>query len=79
MIDGVIRGFLTEATADATVIPLSLPLVGGKKLSIMLPGGTPTGTKNCALHDDRDTYNGQEGWWFYVNFTAVRVDWQSAP
>lgn len=66
---GLIRGFLSEADADALLLPPDLPLVGGEPLSILLPGGTG----NCASGDDRDIHESVVGWWFYFNFTADRV------
>jgi len=68
--DGLIRGFLTEATADALLLPADLPLVGGQPLSVLLPGGTG----NCAPGDDRDLHEGVMGWWFYLRFTAAEVE-----
>ena len=66
---GLIRGFLSEAAADAVVLPPDLPIVGGQPLSILLPGGAG----NCAAGDDRDLLDGISGWWFYFNFAAPRV------
>jgi len=72
---GVLRGFLSQAEADATVIPSNQPLVGGKPLSALLAGG-----KNaCPIYSDMDTDNGVPGWWFYFNFTANRVAWSESP
>jgi hypothetical protein len=68
-INGLLRGFISEADADATILPDDLPLVGGEPLSSLLPGGDG----NCAAHDDRDVVSGVTGWWFYLNFTATRV------
>ena len=70
LVNGLVRGFLSEADADATTIPPSYPVVGGQPLSSILPGGTG----NCASHDARDTIDGTpggtRGWWFYFNFAA---------
>ncbi len=66
---GLIRGFLSEADADALLLPDDLPVVGGQPLSVLLPGGTG----NCAAGDDRDMNGGVSGWWFYFNFEADRV------
>lgn len=66
--NGLIAGFLTESDANATTIPASVPLIGGRPLSSVLPGGTG----NCQGISDKDT-NGVPGWWFYLNFTAVQV------
>jgi hypothetical protein len=69
--NGLLIGFLTEADADATILPSTLPLVGGKPLSSILPGGK----NNCASFSDKDTYNNAAGWWFYLNYPATRVPW----
>lgn len=66
LVNGLLAGFLTEADADATILPAELPLVGGQALSILFPGGTG----NCAGHDDRDTYQDESGWWVFFNFVA---------
>ena len=67
--NGLVRGFISEADADATILPPGFPLVGGQALSSVLPGGSG----NCAAHDDRDIHQGSTGWWFYLNYTAPRV------
>ena len=69
--NGLLMGFLSEATADSILLPATLPLVGGQPLSFVLPGGPG----NCSLGDDRDTGpdGSTPGWWFYFNFTAVEV------
>ena len=69
--NGLIRGFISEADADATIIPASLPVVGGEPLSKLLPGGK----ENPAGHDDRDVREAVTGWWVYLNFTATRTPW----
>jgi cysteine-rich repeat protein len=72
LVDGLIAGFISEAQADATILPADLPLVGGKPLSALLAGGgvCPMGPGA----DDRDMGpGGQLGWYFYINFTAQRV------
>ena len=43
----------------------------GQPLSILFPGGTG----NCAVDDDRDTYEAVFGWWVYLNFPADPVEW----
>jgi hypothetical protein len=69
--NGLLRGFISETEANATILPSSLPLVGGQRLSSLLPGGMG----NCSTRDDRDTNAGVRGWWFYLNFTAPLVPW----
>ena len=68
LINGLMRGFISEAAADATIVDLGLGLV---PLSSLLPGGSG----NCAPGDDRDVGPDGEtlGWWFYLNFTAEEV------
>jgi len=68
--NGLLRGFLRESVADATIIPANIPLIGGQPLSSVLAGGTNA----CPPHNDKETYNGAPGWWFYFNFTAPRTD-----
>ena len=76
VLNGLLMGFITEADANATLLPATLPLVGGKPLSFLLPGGDPAGPDvNCAAFSDKDMNNGQPGWWFYTNFAAPRVTW----
>ena len=71
MTSGLLVGFISEATANTTMLPSDLPLVGGQPLSSVLPGGTDS----CATTDDRDTHGGASGWWFYLNFPAAKVTW----
>jgi hypothetical protein len=68
---GLLRGFLSEAVADALLLPAKLPIVGGQPLSVLLPGGTG----NCAAGDDRDVLGKDTGWWFYLEFTADQVEY----
>ena len=69
--NGLLMGFISEADANATIIPDSFPLVGGEPLSSLLPGGAG----NCRTSggfSDKDVNNGVMGWWFYLNFPAAR-------
>lgn len=66
---GLLRGFISETDADATIIPASVPLLGGRTLSSVLPGGTGS----CAQASGKDNLDGVTGWWFYFNFVAIRV------
>jgi hypothetical protein len=72
---GLIFGFLSQANADATLLPATLPLAGGQPLSSLLPGGTNA----CPTRSDKDTDNGVTGWWLYFNFTAKSVPWSAQP
>jgi len=83
LVNGLLRGFVSETSANETILPDSLPIVNGKPLSALLPGGDrpPVGgnDKNCAAHSDKDTNNGVSGWWFYLNFVASPVTWTNTP
>lgn len=65
---GLIMGFLSESTADATMVDLG---TGPVPLSSLLPGGTGA----CATMSDLDvgTDGITPGWWVYLNFTALPV------
>ncbi|HWO26813.1 MAG TPA: DUF4215 domain-containing protein [Kofleriaceae bacterium] len=69
--NGLLRGFISETDANATIIPATIPLVGGKPLSSLLAGGTGS----CPSYSDKDVNNGVVGWWFYLNFPATKVPW----
>ena len=71
LVNGLLMGFISEADANATILPSTLPLVGGQRLSTLLAGGTGS----CPSHNDKDVNGGVMGWWFYLNFTAPRVTW----
>lgn len=78
LVNGLMRGFLSEADADATILPGSFPLLGGQPLSAILPGGDPPGADNtnCAAHSDVDIGpGGERGWWMYFNFVAQPVSY----
>jgi hypothetical protein len=66
IVAGLIMGFISEADANATTLPSSLPLIGGLPLSRLFPGGSG----NCAGHSDKDVKDGTPGWWIYLNYTA---------
>lgn len=67
--NGLGMGFLSESTAQSTMIDLGA--FGTVPLASLLPGGQG----GCSSADDRDTGpDGQtSGWWFYLNFTAQVV------
>jgi len=69
LLQGTIRGFLSAADAEATILPMDLPVVGGNPISAILKGGA--GSSILCSGDDTDG----EGWWFYVDFVAERVPW----
>ena len=65
----MMRGFLRESDADATLLPAGLPLVGGRPVSVLLKGGTGS----CATGSDKDVLDGVTGWWFYMEQTIASV------
>lgn len=70
---GTLRGFLTRAVAEATMLPEDLAGNAGVDTVAGLMPGHPD---CCANHDDTDTGpNGEDGWWFYVDFTALGATW----
>jgi cysteine-rich repeat protein len=80
--NGMIRGFLTEATANATIIIpeglTGIDSIDGSPLSSLLPGGTNNCSKpGPANVGDMDTLAGTttKGWYFYLNFSAARVSY----
>jgi hypothetical protein len=73
--DGLLRGFISETDANNTILPPTLPLIGGQTLSSLLPGGSGS----CATHSDKDVLDGVTGWWFYLNFPASRVAVSGPP
>ncbi|MGB1699283.1 MAG: hypothetical protein ACPHRO_04965, partial [Nannocystaceae bacterium] len=67
LVTGVIQGFLSQSDAGMIVVSDDPPF----NLDNILPGGTDNG---CSLGGDaKDNYNGEDGWWFYVDFTAEAV------
>ena len=65
----MIRGFLRESDANAALLPASLPLIGGRPISVLFKGGTGS----CAVGSDKDMLNGVPGWWFYMEQTIATV------
>jgi hypothetical protein len=76
MVNGLVRGFLTVADADAYIFPFGTPLVGGEPLSSVLRGGAGNCSQPAPQLGDRDVgLDGTTpGWWIYFNFSASRVD-----
>jgi cysteine-rich repeat protein len=79
--DGMIRGFVSEADADATLIPegtTGIDTIDGEPLSSLLRGGTGNCREAAPAAGDSDTFvtpDGTtiDGWYFYLNFTASSV------
>jgi hypothetical protein len=64
LMSGIMRGFLTEADGQSTILPEDIALVGGMSIADLVCKG-----------DDLDDNNGEPGWWFYVSFTAQTATW----
>jgi cysteine-rich repeat protein len=80
--DGLLRGFVSEADADATIIPAGttgIASIDGQPLSLLLRGGRNNCSQPSPMQGDKDTYTPAgggapvTGWYFYLNFSAVRV------
>lgn len=74
--DGLIRGFMSEATADATIIPpgtTGIASIDGQPLSSLLRGGSMNCSEPAPMAGDTDMRMGVRGWWFYLNFSADAV------
>ncbi len=69
LIGGLIRGFMSEAQAQATMVDLGA--LGTRPLSDLLQPDA------CGSGDDRDygLDGTTRGWWFYLNYTATQVTW----
>lgn len=65
--EGLIRGFLSETTAQSIIIPENIAVVGGQTLYSLLP------PNSCNSTDARNMHNGESGWWVHMHFTARRV------
>ena len=74
LVEGFLRGFLTVSSAQATVLPEELPVVGGHAISELLAAGPDGPGHIVCQHDDRDPDGGLDGWWFHMNFEAERVE-----
>ena len=78
LVNGLIRGYIYESDANNTILPASMPLVGGQPLSVLFPGGTG----NCASWSDKEIVDeglNRAGWYVYLNFTAVKATWYDSP
>ena len=64
LVNGLLQGFVTLSSANETLLPSYLPLLGGTPLSDYL---------KSADRDDSSSPNGEEGWWVYMNFVAEQV------
>lgn len=71
LMQGTLRGYMSVATAQATMLPMEFQLLV-QTIDDLLPGAEGC----CAGHDDRDM--DMMGWWFYADFTAESVPWNGA-
>ena len=71
LVNGLLRGFLSEADAEAAALPAAyVSLLHAETLAGLLAGGDGA----CANHDARDSLaDGTRGWWFYLSFTSTKV------
>jgi hypothetical protein len=68
VINGLLYGFLSQADASSVNLP---PELGGAPITSFLPSGAP-----CPGHTAKDIGpGGQQGWYFFFNFTAHKVTW----
>ncbi len=85
LMQGLVRGFVSETAAMGAVLPKTVPLLGGLTLYEILAGGITPGSCTVGgtdvIGDDRDL--GPDGltmgWYFYVNFTAQTVPFVDKP
>lgn len=79
LVNGLIRGFISEADANATILPASYVPAGGQALSSLLRGGVNSCSQPSPSVGDKDTGpGGVAGWYVYLNFTASVVPLVSA-
>ena len=57
--------------SDANQIVISDPALPGG--SVTLAGLLAGGNGSCSTRNDKDTHQGESGWWFYFNFSASQV------
>jgi len=79
LVEGLIYGFIDEATAEAAVFPSSAGPFANQTLASLLAGHA----SNCETPDQDDRDVGPDGttlgWWFYLDFTAVEVSYNANP
>lgn len=66
---GLIRGFLAESDASAIVVAEEVPMIGGRPMVALLPGGA----SNCAAYSDKDMHQGVAGWWVYIQYSGPQA------
>jgi len=79
LVNGLMRGFISETDANNTVMPANMAVIGGKSLSSMLRGGVSSCSQPSPAVGDKDTGpGGVPGWYVYLNFSASVVPLVSA-
>lgn len=77
---GVLRGFVSTATAESVVFPAETPLVGGSTFASLLAGGTDGCQTASTMDQGPDGAGGvTDGWWFYLGFEATEATWTALP
>ena len=80
LVNGMIRGFMTEAIANTTILPAWMAVVGGMPLSALFRGGVGCCSQPPPATGDRDVGpGGAAGWYVYFNFTAAVVPYTEPP
>jgi hypothetical protein len=79
LVNGLIRGFISEASANNTIMPANMAVIGGKSLSSLLRGGVSSCSQPSPAVGDKDIGpGGVTGWYVYLNFIATVVPLVSA-
>jgi hypothetical protein len=69
----LLRGFLRESDANQILLPANVPFFGGQPITVLLKGGAG----NACPGNDKDMFNGESGWWFYIEQSLTPVPTQS--
>jgi hypothetical protein len=79
IVQGLFAGFLTEARAQQNFLPQGLGALSGQPLTFLFPTAAAPQT-SCPTVNDADVGpdGSTRGWWWYLNFEAVKVRW-AAP
>ena len=83
LVDGMIRGFITETIANQTIIPegtTGVDAIDGGPLSELLRGGVNCCSQPSPATGDKDLGpGGVTGWYAYFNFSATVVPYSEPP
>ncbi len=77
--NGLLYGFLTRASAEATKISLGMIELNVWDLVVGQPNPSDCSTNQASYLPSADVVDGQEGVWMAVNFTATRVEVSELP